>query len=115
EIDLLHQRPLGAGVLTLVLGNAFQRDVALLVQPFLNAKAGRSGGAIDEDGGLFGVADRVRLGVGQGHGAFLSSVVASLVAAVSVMKACGRTLRIRLAISLASASPCDASALLMAA
>src|SRR5258707_8778549 len=106
EIHLLHQRPLGAGVLALVFGNAFQHDVALLAQPLLNAKARRSGCAIDKDGGLSGGADRMRLGVGQGHGTFLSSVVAWFVAAVSVMKACGRAARIRPEISPASASPC---------
>ena len=39
EIDLLHQRALGAGILALVLGDAFHRDVVLLVEALANAEA----------------------------------------------------------------------------
>src|SRR4029078_6575594 len=64
----------------LVCGNALHRDVALLAKPLLDAEAGRSGGAIDKDGGLRGAAGGERPAfrlfvVGKGHGAFLRSAV----------------------------------------
>ena len=52
EIHLLHQRPLGAGILALLLGDAFHHDVVLQPKALLNAEPRRSGSAVNEHGGL---------------------------------------------------------------
>ena len=77
EVDFLHQRALGAGILALFLGDAFHRDVVLQAEALANAEARRSGRAVDEYSGPLVApvagALRLALGVGEGHGAFLPS------------------------------------------
>ena len=60
EVHFLHQRALGAGILALVLGDAFHRDVVLQAEALANAEARRSGRAVDEHGGLRGRRRPVR-------------------------------------------------------
>ena len=57
EIHLLHQRPLGARILALLLGDAFHDDVVLQPKALLNAEPRRSGSAVNEHGRLGRGAD----------------------------------------------------------
>src|SRR6185436_6511377 len=104
EVHLAQKRPLGSGILALVLGNALNDDVVLQPKAFLNAEARRSGGAVDEHGGLGRAPHGLGLvAVGEGHGAFLSNWF------VSLAKACGRASLIKYAICCAPASARAAS------
>ena len=109
EIDLLHQRPLGARILALLLGDVFHHDVVLQPKPLRNAEPRRSGAAVNEHGGLGRGADGLvdglgLMAVGEGHGTVLSSWF------VSLAKACkGRACFIKCAICCAPASACAAS------